>query len=427
MILCNLCQTQNGLESKFCKQCGTALPDDAVKEASDRFDKLVQEGYGLFNQSRTAEAIQVAQNAVRDNPQSANAYSLLGMCFERTGQLAEALDAFERVLDLSPESPLDRIKVSQLRHSLTEHLKIDTRSNKRFAMIGAFSVAVIIFVGGIFLAFAQRSKAPVASTDTTTVASNIRPFDTANPAAQAVNQPTQAAPNLVTPQSVTPASQQQVTPTVTAQRPKANIFEGDAAAPAESASDPGETDSSPKFGPLHIQPETTPATPNTQQSLLGGSSDPVPVDASSTAKPADSSADPKPEEAAKAPDDPGIIQISVTHRSSGGGSAQSSAGSSDPNELQALLKTAKNEFLLGHYDSSARTYGRSMIIGGDSASINQRIGMCYQKLGKTDDAVVAYQHAISSYQGALNSGTGNSKRLQSGLDACKQALKLLKG
>jgi tetratricopeptide (TPR) repeat protein len=83
--------------------------------------------------------------------------------------------------------------------------------------------------------------------------------------------------------------------------------------------------------------------------------------------------------------------------------------------------------MLGHYDMAVKAYERAIMAGGDSAPINQRIGMCYEKLGKTDDAAVAYNRAIASYQGALNAGTGDSKRLKSGLDACKQALKLLKG
>jgi len=424
MIVCNLCQSQNGLDSKFCKNCGTALPDQVVKEAQDKFDKMVQEGYGLFNQGRTAEATLVAQTCIRENQQSANAYSLLGMCYERTGQLAEALDAFERVLELSPESPLDRIKVSQLRHSLTQHLKTDTKSNRRFAMIGGLSASVIIIAGGVVLAFANRTKpAATVSTNPGTVVADVKPFSPASQLTQSLNPAVQTNPNAGAAQTQ-PTPQQPSLPVATSQEKTKAKSQGDtdSADSSDSPSESGPTVAPVNLGSLKVQPESGAANVGLKPTTgASASADPPPSDLSQAQA---SVAPEQKQEEQKPPDDPGIIEINVVHRS---GAPGASSGSTDPNELQALLKAARNEFLIGHYDSAARTYQRAVMAGGDSASINERIGMCYQKLGKTEDAVIAYTRAISSYEGALNSGTGNGKRLKSGLDACKQALKLLRG
>lgn len=435
MITCNLCQTANGLDSKFCKNCGTALSDQALREASDKFDKTVQEGYALFNQGRTAEATLVAQSLVRDNPKSANAYSLLGMCYERSGQLAEALEAFEKVLDLSPESPLDRIKVSQLRNSLTQHMKMDRKSNKAIALITGVSAMVLVIVAGTFFAFSPKSKPPdvSAQNNKNLTAANVKTFDVtpqvnspSGPSVQAApNNPGLSQPVANPPVVQTPTLPQPNQVTQPAQEKPRSNENADSNDSGDSNSGDNSSDPPIKVGgttPIIIQPESKTGDPAPQPST---SSDPAPTDS----KPAQQELTPAQKTAAaQVPDDPGIIEIHVTRRSSiaaAGGNSGDSGGSL--NELQALLKTARNEFMLGHYESAAKAYERAIMAGGDSAPINQRIGMCYEKLGRTDDAAVAYNRAISSYQGALNAGTGDSKRLKSGLEACKQALKLLKG
>jgi Flp pilus assembly protein TadD len=428
MIACDKCQSQNALDSKFCKSCGAALSETALKAAGDKFDKMVQDGYALFNQGRTAEALLVAQTAVRENPNSANAHSLLGMCFEKAGQLAEALEAYEKVLAIVPESPLDRIKVTQLRHSLTQSMRSDTRNTKRFALIAGVAVTVLILAALMVGAMAAKGKTVASNTSANTkgLVADVAPFGQPN-ALAAVQTPTQAQPNIAAP------------PVQVQQQPVSVPPPQSTPAPRQAAQESDDTSDEPRrnrrsdesdqaAAPLEPNVIHIPTGSGSAPTTGAGPSDPAPADT----KPASAVQTQPVAAAADADPNPGVIEIQVTHRNAGGGKngggpvAAADAGG-DPNELQALLKSARNEFLLGHYESASKSYQRAATAGGDSGSISQRLGMCYQKMGKPDQAEIAYTHAISSYEAAINSGTGDSKRLKSALDSCKQALKLLKG
>ena len=62
MIACKHCQSQNGLDAKFCKICGLALPESAIQEATQKHEQLISEGYALFNAGRedAVEAVRAA-------------------------------------------------------------------------------------------------------------------------------------------------------------------------------------------------------------------------------------------------------------------------------------------------------------------------------------------------------------------------------
>ncbi|MEA2554412.1 MAG: hypothetical protein QOJ65_2588, partial [Fimbriimonadaceae bacterium] len=65
--------------------------------------------------------------------------------------------------------------------------------------------------------------------------------------------------------------------------------------------------------------------------------------------------------------------------------------------------------------------------GADPSLINQRIGQCYERLGRTSDAKEAYSRAITALETAIAGGRGNKERLLAALDSSKQALKNLQG
>src|SRR5689334_20050982 len=118
MVSCQQCKTPNSLDSAFCKKCGATLSQEDISIAADKLVAMIADGNKLFAEGRTDDAMMVAETAVASNPSSAAALSLKGMCYERKGQLAEALECFERVVELNPDSTLDKLKVNDLKNMM---------------------------------------------------------------------------------------------------------------------------------------------------------------------------------------------------------------------------------------------------------------------------------------------------------------------
>jgi tetratricopeptide (TPR) repeat protein len=409
MIPCKHCQTVNGLDSKFCKSCGLALPEDAIAEAAHKHEQLLTEGYSLFNAARTSDAILVAQAAIEQNPNSAGAHSLLAMCFERTGQTAEALEEFERVLAINPDSALDRIKVTQLRSALTTQLKADTsRGSHRLALSGALMAVLLVSAIGAVFAMTKTPSAvaqSAAPSRTSVLPEEARPFSPTPQGAAVVAGVNPATDTKPDSQKIADNAVRKAAPLPTTDSPTDKADSGD--------------DKSVN-GAIPVTPGVPPGVDLTHAKAE--------IPQAAQAKTEAGQADPAPKEEPKQPEPPketpGIIEIQVSHPR---GVATSGAEGASPNQLQALTRAAREQFLLGRYDSAARSYERALAAGGDQASINQRLGMCYERLGKSGEAVAAYNRAANAYQVALNSGQGDSRRLKSGLDSCRQAIRMLKG
>ena len=136
MYACKECGTGNPLDSSFCKKCGTALPEQDLAEARGKMDEVLEEGNNLFTEGRTDEAMLIAEAAVAANPSSHMAYSLKGLCHERLGQIAEALECYETAVSLHPDSALDKVKVAALRNRLAAHVVDAPVPDRRRALSG---------------------------------------------------------------------------------------------------------------------------------------------------------------------------------------------------------------------------------------------------------------------------------------------------
>lgn len=121
--------------------------------------------------------------------------------------------------------------------------------------------------------------------------------------------------------------------------------------------------------------------------------------------------------------DPGIIEIKVSKPNGTPGGSQDSA---DGNRVEALLKAARQQFLLGRHSQAANSYEAALRSGADPASTNQRIGQAYSNAGQNTQAIAAYRRAISAFESQLN-GPGDKSRVQAALEACRRALKTLGG
>lgn len=115
MVSCRHCGVANTATSKFCSQCGWAIDAADAQSAAAVIASEVAEGQRLFGENRHTEALAVAETVLLSDPDNVPALALKGDCLERSGDIEGALAAYENVVTLKPDSPLDRIRVAQLR------------------------------------------------------------------------------------------------------------------------------------------------------------------------------------------------------------------------------------------------------------------------------------------------------------------------
>src|SRR5579883_1726919 len=118
-IFCTQCGTPNTRDSKFCKECGESLVTTYAPKISS--DPFVQAGLGREDQierlldmafwhneaGNIGAALLACQAALALNDRCVTAWSLIGCLYEKKGELDKAIEAFEVVTALNPESMAD--------------------------------------------------------------------------------------------------------------------------------------------------------------------------------------------------------------------------------------------------------------------------------------------------------------------------------
>lgn len=416
MVACKKCLTENSLDSLFCRHCGEAIAGDERLEAKQKHEQLISEGYRIFNEGRTAEALLVAESTLAEDSRSTSALSLKGMCHERVGELAEALAAYERVVELNPDSALDKIKVTHLRQSISGKTLAEPVSAPRGkALLGAAAAVVLVVAVGVAIASNGSTPTRVAMTTVDPLTGTTDTFagsELQQPAGnQAAGQETQA----VTQPKPQPSPSQQPSSGGTVVPPPASGYRYGGTRPSVLPQ-VGGSELEGAIGPRPVTlapPKNIQLTPEPSRGAEEGP-DPK-VGGPVTGNGIDVSAKPVEEQP--------IIEIKVSNPrpNTPGGSTPIS----DDNGAEALLKTANQQFLLGRFSQAASTYESALRAGASSGSTNQRIAQSYANLGNRDAAAAAYKRAISSYEASLS--RGESPRTRSALESCRQALKVLGG
>lgn len=416
MVTCKSCLAENSVDSLFCRKCGVAIAEEERTDAQQKLQDLISEGYRIFNEGRTEEAKLIAEAALADEPESTAALSLKGMCHERAGEIAEALAVYERVVERNPDSALDKIKVTHLRQSLSGKVLVEPAPSKGRALLAASAAVVLVIAVGIAIAAATPKKDNLAAktpsmdgfSGTTDVfqAPNSAGVDPtkAKPVAPTggAPEPGDVAPVTSPPASSTPPAAGTRTPPIRLPRLNGSILPN--AGPGD------ESPVIPEMPNLRVEPQRPPPTTNVTDS----GPDPV-IERPGSPQ----GTDPK-----KPGFDPGFIEIKVSKPKTTLGGSQDVP---DSNGVEALLKTARQQFLLGRHANAAASYEAALKAGADPASTNQRIGQSYANAGLNTQAANAYKRAINSYEAALNSPGSDKARLQSALEACRRALKTLGG
>ncbi|MBC8063732.1 MAG: tetratricopeptide repeat protein [Chlorobia bacterium] len=400
------------MDSAFCKKCGATLDANDIALAGDKLAATIADGNRLFADGRTDDALMVAETAISTNPSSAAAISLKGMCLERKGLLAEALECFEQVVALQPDSTLDKLKVNDLKNMLVvEKFEVNRTPDRRVAAVGAIAATVLVVACGALFAKVNASSKPTddksklvamnGPTEGVRRFDEVLPKDTQAPTVQPNNQPL-VDPNAGANQGSGLDGRTQAGTNRSRENLNIEPYNG-RTIPKPNGGDEG------SFGPIVINPDDVPKPTKPGPTGTKGIDEEPEELKLPTNPPVE---DPKPK------NDPGIIEIEVSkgspNRGNGGGAEAPISG----NGRQALLATARSQMQSGNYSAAANTYERALRAGADSGSTNQRLGQCYTNMGRNGDAIAAYTRAASSFE-----KSGNSQ----GVDACRQAIKVLGG
>lgn len=202
-MICPKCGTKNGDTNKFCRECGGKLDNSLSGSAGLHDDLALGEAlfsvWRLFEAGRLDEALVEGEKIAYESPDSTSTHSLVALIYERKAArelevgntsgahqfLQLAIEHYEKVVNLNPDSGADREKLTLLRMRLAGQLpapKSKPRiSNLKtaFAAIpmpvragfGAFLlaliVAIILIPGG-----KQEPQVRVSTTETDRSASS---------------------------------------------------------------------------------------------------------------------------------------------------------------------------------------------------------------------------------------------------------------
>lgn len=396
----------------------------------DTLLEMAAEGQRILGQGRSDEALTIADSILESEPEFVPGLALKGDVLERKGDIAGALAAYEKVLEIKPDSALDRIRAAHLKRQLAAaDLEVEEAPNSRTAILtsAAAFVLFVVTVGAVFLSQNSRGSTgqEVAMSDGPQMSnfSVVPPVPTTGQEGQVQGQdPAQAAGQG---SAMPPAAPDQATSRVQSPNP------GFVPAPRQSGgsriADPG----SPEVEPVNplpngasigIQPsgQMVPTPPPVQQS--------APPAANPGARPDD------PEvigSNAPARENPGIIDIRPSqgqnNRIGSTGSTEATDDQEARQSAESLIRVARDAFVKGDYSRAADAYERALRLGASKGSTNQRLAQAYERLGRKGDAAGAYERAIAGYQAMLSSGSGDSARISAAIESCRQALKNIRG
>ncbi|MCA0361726.1 MAG: tetratricopeptide repeat protein [Armatimonadetes bacterium] len=402
-ISCEKCETSNTVDSKFCRACGHALPEDAAELLRQENVKLLEDGRRLLADHRLDEAKLVADSILESDPNNVDALALHGDVFEREGKIDEALATYERVVELRPDSAIDRIRVTHLRKvAALQELEVEEPRDSRrtLTMIALAGVVLLTLGSAAFLSFPPVTSTTVATN--TTQGTEVTGFRSYSPA---------LVPNV----SGNEGTATTTNPNTATSNP--------GAATAASGSEPVRggfrlPNSAGYTGPLRTESESQvpPFNPpvNITPNQPSQTSQPNPPSNQAPEQPAASGGSEEPQE------NPGVIEISQSN--SGGAASQGSGGGS----AESLIQQARNLYLQEDYAGAAAAYEKAIQAGGGTGATYQRLAQCYEKLGRRADAISAYRKAINAFEAQVQRGQGSS-RIRTAIDACKRAIAALGG
>ncbi len=452
MVACAGCKTTNTLDSAFCRRCGVELAPDLLAEARRELGALVEKGTAAYEDGRIADAAAIAEEATRTDPAAPDAWALMGMVHERRGEVAKALESYERVVELNPDSPLDRLKLSGLRAAIAE--RAVARPDRRTPLLAGASAAVLLACVGIAAVKLTNRPAPVpASLAGAESASAARETETVRERAVATA-PFRTATTLA-PGDVPPVGANNPAPTGTAGAGETPDPSGDPSGDAPTSGGRARSGSLPapradrssdrpsdrsgnrpprlegSLPPMEISPAPgntlpgntlpNPAAPPTKAASRNGAGRPS-LDPDPTVQPPPATGGGPATAPRPRPRGDGQIDIQVTDGA--GKTPRPRTGGNGGNGAEALTRVGNAHLTGGDNARAASAYENALRAGADPAGVNQRLGQAYERMGRKAEAAQAYSRSAESYRRRIAAGKGDD-RAKNGLDSVNQALKVV--
>ncbi|MBS1721940.1 MAG: tetratricopeptide repeat protein [Armatimonadetes bacterium] len=374
------------------------------------------DGQRLFGEGKITEALAMAEQLAHDDPDNIAVMALKGDCLERQGDIDGALFCYENIVTLRPDSPLDRIRVAQLRRMVQAAPFIpDSKPDRRNSVFAAVAAFVLLTSALSAVVLANKKETTVGPGEKVAMAEpdRAKPFVSPAPVpsqGDAAAKTGNSSPDVQQPEAGNESQEgAKLTNPGSTHGPSARSNENRGVGIGTQALP------SPGDGYKPVDPGYV-ATPDSQQKPTEtGNSDPDPVAVKS------GNEKPKTDNNGRQP----IIDI---HPSTGGG-GETVGGSqireNSPNEGKTLIQVARQYFLAGEYDKAAKAYEKAIKQGASPASANHRLAQCYLNLNKRGEALSAYQRALAAYQRMLDQGVGDKRLIESYMDECRQAIRLL--
>lgn len=390
MIVCKGCTAENTEDSKFCKLCGAALELTKPAISPEDVEPMLKDGFKLVQEGRTVEALFLANSLVEAAPQSHSAYALLGMAHEESGDIRSAVEAYEKVVELNPESAIDRIKLGQLKRKLEVSAapeELEVRARNWVAGFSAVAAALAVATLGVILALGN-GRAQAAEKDKLIAANSF------NNGAQGFQLLTQAQ------QAQQPQQQQQAGENSPVSQPA-----------TQQLPIPGGTNRSVPKPMERINAGNRPLTLEISPSSLPNSNisvRPQPPNTQAT----NTQPTPKPDPGIVEPKRPGPGRIVIAPAKGGAMTGSDSAVSEN------IYRVAQQKMAGGDYAGAIRDFTVALSGSRKPALIHQLIGRCYSRIGDAASARSHFQTALQMYEAA-----GNVNEAK----ACKRELDLLDG
>lgn len=402
MVACPKCVVNNTLDSGFCKKCGAVLPVSVIEEEQEKLKEIVTKGMESYEAGNLEEAMAIAEHAILTNPSYGEAYAVKGLVHERKAEYAEALDAYETVVALNPDSTIDKIKLNQLRNAFAQRQSGAPKPDRRSAaLMGLAATLLFASVGGVVYGIVQTSSETkqTQSSNMPATSKQSLPVDT-NTTQESNNIPLANNGNsnsgYLGPGDVQPlggnSDQNRVADT------------GPRTSSNSSRSNRGSFDSTGSFGPLEVDGLGPGQLPNPNGTIGSGQkTQPNPTHNQGGGNKIV---------------DPPVIE-------NGGGGGGNTTAEKDP-PVKAASETYDISFSNGKKDGGITNSDSGSKSSGSGGKAFQRQGQSLQRSGKTSQARDAYEKAINAYEAEISGGKGDKDAAQAGINSCKQALKNLK-
>ncbi|MFN8138395.1 MAG: tetratricopeptide repeat protein [Fimbriimonadales bacterium] len=393
-MVCTICKSDNTPDAKFCCECGAKLEAAASKIVAkpEEIDQLLKDGYKTFHEKNVDEALYIADAVLGTDPENSSALALKGMCHESKEEFEKAIEVFEQVVILNPDSTLDRIKLSQLRHRVadasSDDEEMERKSKRTVAIFTGVAAALIIMTTGVLVAVYSKSAQASQNKGDLYAQNQAVGFDL-----------TQPAPN-------------------TNSNGNTNNGGAEGANSGQLPNAAPDTNAGSNFSPPRIlnsgsagnggSPPNYVVTPvSSQLPDPNKSSGNTITDAGNNGNGGTSPTNP-PDTGPRDEKPKGRIEI------------KPSAGSGDDNGMESenTYRVAQQKMQAGDYQGAVRDFEASLKNSNQPGLTHQLIARCHKKLGNGGAAKTHLQSALTIYE---NSGN------KAGADACKRELQSLGG